>query len=103
MRPVNFATAAKPEDAAPPDSAFYRWRYTLICDDGTTVPSAIRIYRSAVELAQNDRDHCEPEVAAAVDSKGRTVIKDMILGQENPCLNWVVHLNVILEDIAPAA
>ena len=103
MRPVKFVNDAKAEDTTPPKSEFYRWRYTLLCDDGISVQSTIRIYRSAVDLAGNDRDHCEIEIAAAVDSKGRTVVEDMVLGQEDPCLNWVVHPSVILEDITLAA
>jgi hypothetical protein len=103
MRPVNFVNDAKAEDITPPESEFDRYRYTLRCDDGITVQSTIRIYKSAVDLAGNDRDHCELEIAAAVDSKGRTVVEDMVLGQEDPCLKWVVHANVILEDFSLAA
>ena len=99
MRPVSLAVPTRPEDNTRREDCFHRWRWRLTCDDGSTVPSQLRIYRSAVELVRKDRRNCDPEVAAAVDSRGRTVIKDMILGQEDPCLNWVVHDNVILEDV----
>jgi hypothetical protein len=103
MRPVALAVPMRPEDITRREDPFHRWRWMLSCDDGSTVPSEIRIYRSAAELVRNDRRHCDPEVAAAVDSRGRTVIKGMILDQEDPCLNWVVHIDVILEDSTPAA
>jgi len=81
MRPVNFVNDAKAQDTTPPQSECYRWRYTLLCDDGITVQSTIRVDKSAVDLAGNDRDHCELEIAAAVDVSGRTVVEDMVLGQ----------------------
>jgi hypothetical protein len=99
MRPISFTFLPEPEKITPPEEGFYLWRYTLICDDGTKVLSEIRIYKTAVDLAQNDPDHCEPDVAKAVETNGRSVIQDNVLKRDDPPLRWVVHVNVILADI----
>jgi hypothetical protein len=99
MRPISFKFPIDPEKLTPPEEDFYLWRYTLVCSDETKVVSEIRIYKTAVDLAQNDPDHCEPDVAKAVATNGRSVIQDNVLKRDDPPLRWVVHVNVILEDI----
>jgi hypothetical protein len=99
-RPVRFAYPAKPEDTAPPGEKYHRFRWKLTLADGTDAFATIRIYGTAVELAQTEPDNCDPDVATAVATNGRSVIEEEVLGRDDPPLDWVVHVNVILPDDA---
>ena len=98
MRLVSFEFPREPEDIRPPGADFYLWRYTAICDDGTTVKSVIRVSKSAAYQAQRHRDACRPGVAEGVDSRGSTVIRDKVLKRDDPWLNWVVHMDGVVRD-----
>jgi hypothetical protein len=101
MRPAHVAFPAKLEDIAPPGEKYHCYRWRLALADGTETFSTIRIYNSAVELAQTEPADCDPEVATAVATNGRSVIEQSVLKRDDPPLNWVVHVNVILPDITP--
>jgi hypothetical protein len=94
MRPVNFEFPREPEDIRPPGADFYLCRYTVLCDDGTTVKSVICVSKSAAYQAQRHRDACRP----GVDSRGSTVIRDKVLKRDDPWLNWVVHMDGVVRD-----
>jgi len=98
MRPVSFAYPIEPERIVQFRAAFFLWRYTLVCDDATEVAAEIRIYRTAIVLAQTDPGRCRLDVAEAVDTNGRSVIEHNVLMKHDPPLDWVVDVDGILRD-----
>ena len=101
MRPINFEYPIQPVNFMPLTGGFDLWRYTLVCDDGMTVPAEIRILKRAVDLATTDPGHCRLDVAEAVATKGRSVIEHNILLQRDPPLDWVVDVDGILPATSP--
>ena len=101
MRPINFEYPIQPVKFTPLTGGFVLWRYTLVRDDGMTVPAEIWIYRTAVDLAQTDPGHCRLDVAEAVATNGRSVIEHSVFLKHDPPLGWVVDVDRILASTSP--
>ncbi len=101
MRPIDFEHPIQPEKFMPLTGGSYLWRYALVCDDGMTVAAEIRIFRTAVDLAQTDPGRCRLDVAEAVATNGRSVIEHNVLLKHDPPLGWVVDVNAILPATSP--
>jgi len=100
MRPVSLAVPTTPHPTiGSSDEQVYVWQ--VVCDDGQTKQGVVRVPRTVIDTAHADPEACGPGIVEAVCDSGAAVIRAMVLGRDDPPLDWVVHRSAIVEDSTP--
>ena len=101
MRPITFVVPVKPVHTSTSDAHLYAWNVHL--DNGERERCVVRIPRKVADLAWNEPSACGTPVVEAVMTHGKSVVENMVLRQDDPPLNWVVHADAVLTDLSPEA